>query len=195
MGLHILYLLVWVVLEVLCNIKCGCNPPWVRCSGDIHWIFSGVFRLRTTLRNDRYFWHALEPTTLAFPAVNEQRLGLRAEYVFDNTLPVAPNILNGMRYNLFTEVLKGFRIQPDPFSFELNKAFTGLVGVDFRYYIPLWKHSVLAFRFNGVTSFGQERMLFYLGGVDNWILPQFNTDIPVNSSSYGFQTLAANLRI
>ena len=152
------------------------------------------FRLRTTLRNDRYFWHALEPTTLAFPAVNEQRLGLRAEYVFDNTLPVAPNILNGMRYNLFTEVLKGFRIQPDPFSFELNKAFTGLVGVDFRYYIPLWKHSVLAFRFNGVTSFGQERMLFYLGGVDNWILPQFNTDIPVNSSSYGFQTLAANLR-
>lgn len=151
-------------------------------------------RFRGTLRNDRYFWHALEQSTLAFPAVNEQRLGLRAEYVFDNTLTVAPNILNGMRYNVFTEVVKGFQIQADPFAFDLNQGFMGMVGVDFRYYYPILKHSVFAVRFNGVTSFGQERILFYLGGVDNWLLPQFNENIPINNSNYGFQTLAANVR-
>ncbi len=151
-------------------------------------------RFRGTLRNDRYFWHALEQSTLAFPAVNEQRLGLRAEYVFDNTLAVAPNILNGMRYNIFTEVVKGFQIQADPFAFDLNQGLMGMAGVDFRYYLPILKHSVFAVRLNGVTSFGQERILFYLGGVDNWLLPQFNEDIPINNTNYGFQTLAANLR-
>ncbi|MCF8238298.1 MAG: hypothetical protein K9I85_09100 [Saprospiraceae bacterium] len=151
-------------------------------------------RFRGTLRNDRYFWHALEHSTLAFPAVNEQRLGLRAEYVFDNTLAVAPNILNGMRYNIFTEVVKGFQIQADPFAFDLNQGFMGMAGVDFRYYLPILKHSVFAVRLNGVTSFGQERILFYLGGVDNWLLPQFNENIPINNTNYGFQTLAANLR-
>lgn len=166
--------------------------------GQVQWrypldIFRSI-RLRTTLRNDRYFWHALEQSTLVFPAVNEQRLGLRAEYVFDNTLTVAPNILNGMRYNIFTEVVKGFQIQADPFTFDLNQGFMGMAGVDFRYYYPILKHSVFAFRFNGVTSFGQERILFYLGGVDNWLLPQFNEDIPINNTNYGFQTLAANLR-
>lgn len=156
-------------------------------------IFRSI-RLRGTLRNDRYFWHALEQSTLAFPAVNEQRLGLRAEYVFDNTLPVAPNILNGMRYNIFTEAVKGFQIQADPFTFDLNQGWMGIAGVDFRYYLPVLKHSVFAVRFNGVTSFGQERILFYLGGVDNWLLPQFNEDIPIAGGNYGFQTLAANLR-
>jgi hypothetical protein len=156
-------------------------------------IFRSI-RLRTTLRNDRYFWHALERGTLAFPAVNEQRLGLRAEYVFDNTLPVAPNILNGMRYNIFTEVLKSFQVQFDPMAFELNRGFIGVAGVDFRYYLPVLKHSVLAFRFNGAVSFGPQRILFYLGGVDNWLLPRFNNNIPVPEANYGFQTLAANLR-
>ncbi|MCO6486327.1 MAG: hypothetical protein J5I41_11195 [Saprospiraceae bacterium] len=166
--------------------------------GQVQWrypldIFRSV-RLRATLRNDRYFWHALEPGTLAFPAVNEQRLGLRAEYVFDNTLEVSPNILNGMRYNIFTEVMKGFGIQFDPFNFDLNRGSTGLAGVDFRYYLPILKHSVFAVRFNSIVSFGRERILFYLGGVDNWLLPKFNNNIPVPDAPYAFQTLAANLR-
>lgn len=152
------------------------------------------FRLRTTFRNDRYFWHALEPSTLAFPAVNEQRIGLRAEYVMDNTLAVAPNILNGVRYNIYTEVLKSFQMQVDPWAFDLNKGFTGVVGVDFRYYYPILRYSVMAFRFNGATSFGQQRILYYLGGVDNWLLPQFNQTIPIPDQDYGLQTLAANLR-
>lgn len=166
--------------------------------GQVQWrypldIFRSI-RFRTTLRNDRYFWHALEPGTLAFPAVNEQRLGLRAEYVFDNTLSVAPNILNGMRYNFYAEALKSFQLGVDPFAFELDRGFMGLAGVDFRYYLPVLKHSVLAFRLNGAVSFGPQRILFYLGGVDNWLLPQFNNNIPVPAANYGFQTLAANLR-
>jgi WD40 repeat protein len=156
-------------------------------------IFRSV-RLRATLRNDRYFWHALDLNTLAFPAVNEQRLGLRASYVFDNTLEVSSNILNGMRYNIFTEVVKGFQIQFDPFAFDLNKGFMGVAGIDFRYYLPVLKHSVLAARFNAMTSFGQERILFYLGGMDNWLLPQFGENVNVANEAYAFQTLAANLR-
>ena len=166
--------------------------------GQVQWrypldIFRSL-RLRTTLRNDRYFWSALETSTLAFPAVNEQRLGLRAEYVFDNTLPIAINTLNGLRANFYAEAMHGFRLQPDPFAFDLDRGSTGVVGADVRWYLPLLKHSVLALRFNGASSFGRQRMLFYLGGVDNWLLPRFNTDIPVPGNDYIFQTLAANLR-
>lgn len=152
------------------------------------------FRFRTTLRNDRYYWHSLDRNTLEFPAVNEQRLGLRAAYVFDNTLQVSANILNGMRYTVFTEVMKGFQVQADPFEFSINRGFLGVTGFDFRYYLPIMKHSVLALRANSMVSFGQERILFYLGGMDNWVLPQFNNTIPVANEGYAFQTLAANLR-
>ena len=38
-------------------------------------------------------------------------------------------------------------------------------------------------------------MIFYLGGVDNWYNPQFNSNVNIiKPEQYGFQTIATNLR-
>jgi len=52
-----------------------------------------------------------------------------------------------------------------------------ILGFDARHYQRLDKHSILAIRAAGSTSLGSERILFLLGGVDNWLFPSFNQDI------------------
>ena len=53
--------------------------------------------------------------------------------------------------------------------------------------------------FEGALSFelsanGSEKTLFVLGGVDNQIVSNYNTDITTPPGNYAFQTLAANMR-
>ena len=159
-------------------------------------------RAISTLRRDRTTVLATERQTtgplnpLETPTVNEQRMGLRLEYVFDNTLDVALNIKNGARYKVFAEVVKRFDLDiSQELSFSFNDGFMGIVGVDARHYQRLFKHSVFATRFAGATSFGSEQMLYYIGGVDNWMFQQFNNEIPVSQTvNFAYQTLSTNLR-
>jgi len=149
-----------------------------------------------TLRQDRFTRLSSEPFTLNEPPRVEQRAGIRLEYVFDNTLPVDLNILNGTRYKFFTEVVKRFEIQLlDGFNFDLSDGLMTIVGFDARHYVPLLRHSVFAVRFAGATSFGSEKLLYLLGGADNTIIPRFNENIPLPSGEdFALQTLAPNVR-
>ena len=50
-------------------------------------------------------------------------------------------------------------------------------------------------RFAASTNFGSSRLVYYMGGVDNWIFAKFNSDIWVDQSkNYSYQTLATNMR-
>ena len=77
-----------------------------------------------------------------------------------------------------------------------------VVGADFRNYIKIHRELIWANRFAASTSFGPTRLLYYLGGVDNWMgylfnrsAPMYDTSIPVNTDiNYGFQALATNMR-
>ena len=160
-----------------------------------------IFRsLRATakLRRDRSTQLATDLAAFNKPTRSVQRAGLKLEYVFDNTLDVALNIKNGTRYKIYTEFFKSFDISIlDEFSFEFNNGFLGVLGVDARHYQRLAKHSVLALRFAGASSFGSQRISYYLGGVDNWLFPSYNNEIPVGSSSdytVAYNTLASNMR-
>ncbi|MEM1120883.1 MAG: hypothetical protein AAGJ18_10575, partial [Bacteroidota bacterium] len=83
----------------------------------------------------------------------------------------------------------------DGFNFEVPKGAMGIIGIDARHYQRILKHSVFATRLNANTSFGSEKILYYLGGVENWLFPSFNNDIPVPAANdFTYQTLAANLR-
>ncbi len=154
------------------------------------------FRAISTLRRDKITQLATERQPLETATVNEQRVGLRLEYVFDNTLDVALNIKNGARYKVFAEVVKRFDLDiSQQLSLSFNEGFMGIVGVDARFYQRLFKHSVFATRFAGAASFGSEQMLYYLGGVDNWLFQSFNNEIPVSQEvNFAYQTLASNLR-
>lgn len=154
-------------------------------------------RATSTLRRDRVQYQATDQTALEeAPAPDiTQRAGIRLEYVFDNTLETGLNLRNGTRYKVYTEFFKSFNLEvANGFRFDFNRGFMGLAGFDFRHYQRLDKRSILAFRAAGAVSFGQDRILFYLGGTDNWLLPRFNQNIPTPPEQPGFVTLANNLR-
>ena len=157
-------------------------------------IFTSL-RARFTLRNDRVSQLATDAITLNTPSANQQRAGIRLEYVFDNTLDVSINIKNGTRFKLFGEIVRRFSLDfDDEVEFDIGSGFLNVLGFDARHYQRLDKHSILAIRAAGTSSFGQERILFFLGGTDNWLFNQFNNDIPIPNDSFAYQTLATNLR-
>ncbi len=154
-------------------------------------------RLTSTLRMDQIVQLSTDRATLETPTVTSQRAGLRLEYVFDNTLDVSLNIKNGTRYKFYVEALKSFALDLGVNArASLNEGFTGIAGFDARHYQKLAKHSVLAFRAAGAASFGSERILFFMGGVDRWLFPSQNTEnlTPIPEEEYAFQTLAASMR-
>ena len=160
-------------------------------------IFRSV-RATFKLRRDRLTELASELQTFNVPTESVERIGLKLEYVFDNTLDVALNIKNGTRYKLYGEFFKGFDLTVlDGFSLMLDEGFLGIVGFDARHYQRLLKHSVLAIRLAGASSFGSQRISYYLGGVDNWLFPSYNEEIPIpaqGANSIAYRTLASNMR-
>jgi hypothetical protein len=114
----------------------------------------------------------------------------KLEYVYDNTRSKGVNVLFGTRYKIFAEYMN--RID------ESSKNIA-VVGMDFRHYIKIHRNLVWANRFAASTSGGSQKLVYYLGSVDNWInfssTPTFNSDVPVaRDQNYAYQALASNLR-
>ncbi len=160
-------------------------------------------RATATVRRDRSTQLATYADTLGGkyllgdPTQVQQRVGLKLEYVFDNTFDVALNIKNGTRYKFFVEGVKRFALEiQNGVNFDFGEGAMGIVGLDVRRYQRLGKYPVLALRLAGATSFGTEKNLYFLGGVDNWLFPEQedNIPIPASNSAIAFQTLATNLR-
>lgn len=153
-------------------------------------------RATATLRRDRTMFLATDINTLNSRILREQRAGLKLEYVFDNTLDVSINIKNGSRYKVFAEVVKKFSLDvSEGFQLDLADGFMTILGLDARHYQRLDRRSILALRVAGATSFGSEKILYFMGAVDNWLFPMFNDDIPrPPGGDIAFQTLASNLR-
>lgn len=158
-------------------------------------IFRSI-RATATVRRDRVLQLATDRATLEEPTISDQRIGLKLEYVFDNTLDVALNIKHGTRYKIWGEMVKKFSLNfTDEFSFEADKGFMTILGLDARHYQRLDRNSIFAVRLAAATSFGSEQNLYFLGGVDNWLFPTNITEISTPSSgNFAYQTQAANLR-
>lgn len=150
--------------------------------------FSSVaaVRLSALYRNDRYMPRAISDVPLALKPQFQNLVGFRAEYIYDNTRKVMLNILNGFRMKVWTEYWRFG-------SAEKRDLFTS--GFDIRHYQKVHRQITWCNRFAGGTSQGTDRLIFYLGGVDNWQFPRFNNQVNiVRPEQYGFQTLATNLR-
>lgn len=153
-------------------------------------------RATATVRRDRTQFLATELPSLRNRPFQEQRVGLRLEYVFDNTLNVGTNIRNGTRYKVFVEAFKSFSISTDDgFQTDFTPGFLGLVAFDARHYQRLDRRSILAFRLAGAANFADQKILYYLGGADNSLIPRFNEDIsPPAGENFVFSTLANPMR-
>jgi hypothetical protein len=114
----------------------------------------------------------------------------RIEYVYDNTINPAENIWNGLRWKVYTEFFLPF----NGGNSGASKTITN-IGFDARHYLKIYRNFIWAVRAAGDFSFGEAKLIYYLGGEDGWLIPKFNqankADPTVN---YAYQTLALNLR-
>jgi hypothetical protein len=167
---------------------------------------SKSIRLSTGIRSDKFVYASLDPGSLIQPDEKTLYSVTHLEYVYDNSLNPAMNIWNGLRYKFFIDWNRQinkvqFADGPTTFNF----------GFDARYYYPIYRNFIWAGRAAGDFSWGNQKMIYYLGGVDGWLMfgqnqkydangvlikeRYFNTsNPPANDQDYAFQSLAVNMR-
>ncbi len=152
--------------------------------------FDKVRSLRATLgpRFDKVVINSEDPTSLRLENIKSTYGQLSVEYVFDNTSTPAQNIWNGLRYKIFGDV---FTQISDESGTDGKMLYN--VGFDARHYLPIYRNIIWAVRAGGDFSFGPQKVIYYLGGVDNWLKPRFN-DANRPTQNYTYQSLAVNLR-
>ena len=154
----------------------------------LKWPFSQVsaFKATALIRNDRATYLAIDMNNLKKSNENKTWAGLKGEFIFDNTREKSLNIYYGTRYKLFAEVYR----QVDAKKKQLN-----VVGFDFRNYQKISRTFIWANRFAASTSFGTQKLVYYMGGVDSWLFAKFDNSINVaTDQNYAYQTLATNMR-
>ncbi|MDA3866571.1 MAG: hypothetical protein PF489_07470 [Salinivirgaceae bacterium] len=147
-------------------------------------------RFTAKTRVDQIVYPAIDNATLNQP--DEYRLwaGTLWELVFDNTTSPAINLYRGTRAKLFFEHYTQLERK--------TKNHLFVLGTDVRHYIKIHRQLIWANRFAASTSFGNALLIYYLGGVDNWMTTgqgYFDQSIPVDKSkNWAFQTVGTNMR-
>lgn len=154
----------------------------------LSWPFSEVLSLRgtATYRNDMKVFLSTDQVNLKRSNIYENWGGLRAELVYDNSRQIDMNLHTGMRAKVFGEY---FQLVD-----AANRNFV-VLGFDWRHYQRIHRNFIWANRMAGSTSFGTDKLIYYMGGVDNWLFPSFNRETPIDfKQNYAYQTLATNMR-
>ncbi|MCX6315459.1 MAG: hypothetical protein NTX08_12060 [Sphingobacteriales bacterium] len=158
-------------------------------------------RFSTGVRSDRFVYAALDPQFLAQPDEQTIYSTSRLEYVYDNSLNPTMNIWNGLRYKAYID----WNRQVNKIAFA-DGPNTFNLGFDARYYYPIYRNFIWAGRVAGDFSWGNQKMIYYLGGVDGWLMLGSNTkkngadryfntnNPPANDQEYAFQSLTVNMR-
>ena len=153
-------------------------------------------RLSLGYRTDKYVVRAsnFDSSALKIGDVNRQNFALaRIEWIHDNVVSKTTNIMNGLRYKVYADLLSQVN-EPRP-GLDLKKgAFNFNLGGDLRYYYPIYRNFIWAGRAAADFSFGEQKIIYYLGGVDGWMFPKFNREPRPQDPSYAFQSLAVNMR-
>ena len=125
------------------------------------------------------------------------------EYVYDNTLNPTLNIWKGLRWKTFIDwftQISGEGVSDGRYLFN--------AGFDVRHYLPIYRNIIWAVRGAGDFSWGKQKVVYYLGGVDGWL--KFSDNVkgdgsfryfdgsennrPDEQANYTYQALAVNLR-
>lgn len=134
-----------------------------------------------------------DTATLKVPDINKQTFAVtRLEWVHDDAIQKATNIWNGLRYKIYMD-LNAQISKPSEGNLKPGR-FTYNFGFDGRYYYPIYRNFIWAGRAAGDFSWGSQKIVYYLGGVDGWMFPKYNQDPRPTDPSYAFQSLAVNMR-
>lgn len=148
-----------------------------------------VRSIRATIgpRYDKYVISGTDQATLKIPDIKYVYGQLNLEYVYDNAIMPATNIWHGLRYKIYGDLFNQLANKSTEGSFMFN------LGFDARHYLPIYRNLIWAVRAAGDFSFGDQKIVYYLGGVDNWFSPKFN-DGNRPTENYTYQSLAVNVR-
>lgn len=114
----------------------------------------------------------------------------RLEFVHDNTITPTQNIWYGTRWKVYLD----YNIPMGKTSALKGKTLYNL-GFDARHYHRIYRNFIWATRAAGDFSFGEAKIIYYLGGADGWISPKFNSvNTPSPNVRYAFQSLTLNMR-
>lgn len=148
--------------------------------------FIRSIRTSLTYRNDLINNLATDSFSLGLPQQSNHWIMAHIEYVFDNTMKIQTNIYDGLRYKFYFDAQR---------QVDGAKTYVFAAGIDARYYLKIHRSFIWATRFNAAKSWGDQKIIYYLGGTENWLFPDFSTETPVNfNNHYAFQTLSTNLR-
>ena len=154
----------------------------------VKWPFNPVMAVKGTAsyRNDMAVYLSTDLYTLEEPNYYRNTFGGKVEFIYDNTKSLGVNLYSGTRFKFFGE----YYYFTSPLNHNLE-----VVGFDFRNYQRLHRTLIWANRFAISSSFGDNKLIYYMGGVDNWLFPSFNVNTPVDQEqNYAYQTLATNMR-
>jgi hypothetical protein len=160
--------------------------------GVVKYPFSQVSAVRLTarLRFDQIVYPAVNNETLEQPDDYRVWGGWLAEYIYDNSESLGLNLFKGTRAKVFGEQYSRLEQNVNEHMFVL--------GADVRHYVQIHRQLIWANRLATSTSFGNAMLIYYLGGVDNWMSTgqgYFDQTIPVDKSkNWAFQTVATNMR-
>jgi hypothetical protein len=155
--------------------------------------FNQISALQGTanLRYDRTTYLSIDYYSLRKPDLYKLWGGLKLEYIFDNSRQLGLNLYEGTRSKIFFEAFK---------QLDQERSDLFVAGLDFRHYIRIHRNLIWANRFAASTSFGGSKLVYYLGGVDNWInypggsqIFDYSTGIN-EQQNYVYQAVATNLR-
>jgi len=158
----------------------------------LNYAFDRVKSIRTTIgpRYDRITLSSINQTSLETPDAKRTYGQLSMEYVYDNSTNRTLNIWNGLRWKVYMDWFAQIsQLQTSDGRNLFN------VGFDARNYYPIYRNVIWAVRAAGDFSWGNQKVVYYLGGVDGWISPKFNNaNKPDPDVDYAYQALAVNLR-
>ncbi|MGC4101675.1 hypothetical protein [Ferruginibacter sp.] len=164
-------------------------------------------RFSSGIRSDKFVISGTDPGSLAAEDSRTMYSVSHLEYVYDNTLNPTMNIWNGLRYKAYLD-----------WNYQVNKVVnsdgpqTFNLGFDARYYYPIFQNFIWAGRAAGDFSWGNQKIIYYLGGVDGWLMfgsnqkidpttgsvikeRYYNSSTPVaTDQDYAFQSLTVNMR-
>lgn len=151
-----------------------------------------AFRGTVSARFDDKVYKSIDASSLSTPDEFKYWGGFKAEYIYDNTRTLGLNLLSGIRLKAFGEYYN-----------QLGSGFNDhlfVVGADVRNYIPIHRDLIFASRFAYSSSFGNSLLIYYLGGVDNWMnlsqsTPTFDNSTRINTEkNWAYQAVATNMR-
>ena len=150
--------------------------------------FSELASLRATImyRHDRLVVKSTDNFTLGLPNSSDQTVGAKLEYVYDSSRPRGLNLWTGWKLKAFAEYYK----QPDGLRTDMQ-----VLGVDLRHSLRVHRDIIWVTRLASSTSLGSRKVLFLMGGVDNWLFPKVNADNPIDGTqNYFYQSLVLPVR-